>query len=116
MPTRNALRSRIDAELACGWELVVAERNGEIVGMLAVQPELPALDQIFVRPSEQGKGIGKALLDEAKRIMSKGFTLRTATRNAPARSFYEAQGLTFVEEGLHPRKGTPVCFYCWSAR
>ena len=112
MPSRDELRQRIDQELATGWELHVATSGGIIIGMLALKPATATLDQLFVRPAEQGRGVGRALLDFAKRILPR-FTLRTATSNTQGRRLYEREGLSLTKEGAHPRTGAPVCYYEW---
>ena len=116
VPTREALRRRIDAELRSGWNLQVALRRGRVVGMLATRPRDAVLDQLFVLPEEQGRGVGKALLDVAKRAMPGGFTLRMGASNRKAARFYEKQGMTALREGLHPSTGMPVRFYGWIVR
>ena len=113
VPVLEALRKRIDDELGSGWELRVAERGGRIAGMLALKPGEAVLDQIFVAPGEQRSGVGKALLDAAKREMPGGFTLRMAASNQRATRFYEKEGLHPAGEGTHPRTGIPVRCYCW---
>ena len=115
LPSVGELRSRIDGELACGWVLTVAACNGGVVGFLALKPRHGVLDQLFVLPSAQGQGIGTALLDRAKREMPGGFRLRTATSNEKARRFYVRSGLSFIEEGTHPKNGSALCHYGWSA-
>jgi GNAT superfamily N-acetyltransferase len=114
IPSAGALRSRIDGELASGWALTVAVRRGEIVGFLALKPEVAVLDQLFVLPSAQGRGIGGALLDHAKRTMPGGFRLRTAAANEKACRFYVRSGLALIEEGIHPRNGHAVRHYGWA--
>ena len=116
VPARETLRHRIDAELRSGWILYVALRGERVVGMLALKPETAILDQIFVAPGEQGKGVGRALLDAAKQLMPAGFTLRMAASNDQARLFYEAEGLKRLREGFHPSTGAPVHFYGWIVR
>jgi len=113
-PSVDELRARIDGELASGWVLTVAVRSGSVVGFLALKPGLHVLDQLFVLPSDHGRGIGTALLDRAKREMPGGFRLRTAAANEKARRFYVRSGLSFIEEGIHPKNGTAVCHYGWS--
>lgn len=114
VPSPEALRSRIEAELQLGWDLHVALRGQCVVGLLAVKPGEASLDQIFVVPSEQGQGVGRALLGVAKLAMPGGFTLRMATANESARRFYEKEGLKLVGEGFHPWSGVPVQFYGWN--
>jgi len=116
VPSWEALRQRIDAELRAGWDLHVAVRGGRVVAMLALKPGDATLDQIFVAPAEQGRGIGGALLEVARRAMPDGFTLRMAASNDKARRFYEKEGMTALGEGDHPRTGIPVQFYGWNPR
>jgi len=109
------LRSRIDQELNAGWDLHIALLHEKVVGMLALKPATSMLDQLFVRSSDQGRGVGQTLLNAAKRAMPGGFTLRTASSNVQGRAFYERQGLSLLKEGIHPRTGAPVAFYRWDA-
>lgn len=113
-PGVEQLRDRIDDEIAGGWRLAVAVRDGRIVGFLALKPEVAVLDQLFVLPAAQGSGVGRALLDRAKAELAAGFTLRTSADNHAARRFYEHQGLTLALQSKHPRLGHPVCLYRWS--
>ena len=114
VPSREALRHRIDAELRSGWDFYIAVRGERVVGMLAAKPGAAILDQIFVSPGEQGKGVGRALLDVAKRVMPTGFTLRMAASNEKARRFYQKEGMKPLGEGIHPSTGIPVHFYGWN--
>jgi putative acetyltransferase len=112
----EVLRSRIQVELQSGWELHVALRRQRLVGMLALKPSETILDQIFVLPGEQGKGVGAALMGFAKRVMPSGFTLRMAASNESARRFYEKEGMSWLRDGFHPWTGVPVRFYGWNVR
>lgn len=114
VPSVELMRHRVGKELQDGWQLHVAVRAGRIVGMLALKPSDALLDQIFVVPSERRRGVGRALLQVAKRTMPTGFRLRMATANESARRFYEAHGLKLLDEGLHPTTGVPVQFYGWN--
>lgn len=116
VPSPEALRSRIEVELQSGWELHIALRGQRPVGMLAVKKDEAILDQIFVLPAEQGKGVGAALMRVAKHAMPTGFKLRMAAANARARRFYEKEGLKWLGEGVHPWTSTPVHFYGWNVR
>jgi GNAT superfamily N-acetyltransferase len=116
MPPRHELRQRIDDELASGWELHIALCGDRPVGMLALRPADAILDQLFVLPSEQGRGVGKALLDLAKNRMPGGFTLHTPSSNRRAQQFYEREGLRLFDHDANPRTGETVNFYRWDAR
>ena len=116
MPTLAELRTRIDREITTGWAITVAFAEEGIVGFAALKPQLSVLDQLFVRPTFHGSGVGKALLRHAMMKMPDGFTLHTASTNQRARRFYETAGLTPVREGSHPNTGHPVTFYEWKVR
>jgi GNAT superfamily N-acetyltransferase len=107
-PTPESLRTRVDEELTAGWHVTVAELEGEVVGFLAIRPNLAKLDQIFVAPDWHGQGIGQALFAAAQQAMRGGFSLSTHAANARARRFYEALGPGRAEPGAHPRYGHPV--------
>ena len=115
-PTLHQNRTRIDAEIASGWNVRVAVHEGRIVGFLAFKPCDFLLDQLFVLPAFQGQGIGKALLEYAMAAMPEGFTLRTAAANIRARRFYDKADLVVISEGIHPKYGNAVCIYDWHER
>jgi GNAT superfamily N-acetyltransferase len=55
------------------------------------------IEQLYVLPAVQGRGLGSELLDVAK-LSSERLQLWTFQRNAPARRFYEARGFVLVEQ------------------
>ena len=108
-------------------DLLVAERDGQVVGFAAVGPErettqpgaAPRLDTeigeiyaIYVVPSEQGRGIGRDLMREAlDRLRAHGFrraTLWVLEANAPARAFYERVGMNLTGEQQPVTIGVPL--------
>jgi GNAT superfamily N-acetyltransferase len=73
------------------------------------------VDQLFIDPTWKGRGIGKALFAEAKRLMPAGFTLWANTANTRARDFYALQGMTLETIGPRPDKPEQiVAHYRWS--
>jgi GNAT superfamily N-acetyltransferase len=104
---------RIVCEIATGWVVHLAWDGGRLVGFLVLKPQAGCLDQIFVLPEEQGRGIGRALLDFAKRELPHGMWLRTAAANTRARRFYERNGLTATETDTHPVLGHATIIYRW---
>lgn len=113
MPSREALRARLDGEWVSGWDVTLAVRGEALLGFAALKPAEAVLDQLFVAPAALGQGVGSALLDHAKRAMPEGFTLRTLSANTRARRFYEASGLTLLRHEPHPRMNVPSTFYGW---
>lgn len=114
IPSRDKLRARVDIELQNGWSLFVAEVMSEIVGILALKLADSVLDQLFISPDQQDRGIGRRLLAEAKRQMPTGFVLRMSANNIRARRFYRNNGLTPLRTDVHPRNGRLVEFYQWT--
>jgi putative acetyltransferase len=101
--TWEELRTRFPQELAKGWEVHVAEESGVIVGFLALHGD--TLEQLFITPERQSRGIGKGLLDFVKARRPGGFRLTTAL-DSRAGHFYRREGLTAGETGTHPRWDT----------
>ena len=88
---RGFFRQRVFAECSV-W---VALRRGSLAGFCAFRDHW--VDHLYVAPEAQGRGIGTALLDEAKRGQHE-LRLWTLQRNVYARRFYESRG--FVVERL----------------
>jgi GNAT superfamily N-acetyltransferase len=86
-------RSRWD-EIAKRSIVVVAEADGSIVGLAAVDTELAVLSQIFVTPNLKRRGIGRALFDWARSRCPDGLTLKTLAENSESRAFYKTLGMT----------------------
>jgi GNAT superfamily N-acetyltransferase len=91
--TRADLASRLPRDLAERWDVDIAQTDGTVVGFLAVAVQERRLDQLFIAPSAQGRGIGKLLFEAAKQKMPDGFWLSTQPGNKTARAFYERAGM-----------------------
>ncbi len=90
----------------------------DLVGIIAFREGW--IDQLYVLPSSQGRGIGTALLEIAKksaRSRIPSFSLWTFQRNTNARRFYERQGFTLVREtdGSANAEKEPDVLYVWSS-
>lgn len=72
------------------------DRTGEIIGVLATSPGW--LDQLYVHPLHQDKGVGRALIEYAKAQSSGQLQLWMFSRNTRARTFYERHGFEVEEE------------------
>lgn len=97
-------------------EVWFAEEDGRVVGLLVLESD--CVDQLYVEPSETGRGIGSALLDVAKRERPAGLKLWTFQANEGARRFYERHGFVAVErtDGSGNEEGAPDVLYAWSGR
>jgi putative acetyltransferase len=88
--------------------------NRQLVGIIAFREGW--IDQLYVLPSAQGRGIGTALLQVAKERWQ-ALSLWTFQRNTNARRFYERHGFVLVEEtdGSGNEEKEPDARYAWSA-
>jgi GNAT superfamily N-acetyltransferase len=84
----------------------------ELVGIIAFRDGW--IDQLYVLPLSQGRGIGRALLQIAKG-RCRCLKLWTFQRNADARRFYERQGFALVKEtdGSANEEKEPDALYSW---
>jgi ribosomal protein S18 acetylase RimI-like enzyme len=94
--------------------MLVAERDGELLGWVRVLPPTPlpsnahirAVQGLLVAPEARGLGLGRALLDAAvTKARAEGalrLTLRVLGGNTVARSLYEKAGFTVT--GVQPRE------------
>lgn len=97
---REMMAERVPRELADRWDVTVAEADGRLLGFLALAMAEQRLDQLFIAPDTQGKGVGGALFAVAVARMPDGFWLATQAENVRARGFYERRGMVLerIEE------------------
>lgn len=95
------------AEVARTHQVTVAERDGEIVGLIVLDHSDRALtiDNVAVRPAHQGTGVGKALLRHAEAV-ARGRGLRavylyTHERMVENLALYERIGYVEYERRQH---------------
>ena len=83
-------------------ETWVFEKEGNVVGFLSlIGNEVGA---IFVHPSNQGSGIGRALMDHAASLRDELF-LDVFEENESGRRFYEQYGFQFDHKHVHEETG-----------
>ena len=87
--------------------------DAAMIGMLAFREEW--IDQLYVLPMAQGRGVGTGLLQVAQKAFDR-LQLWTFQRNGPARRFYEARGFVLVQEtdGAGNEEKEPDALYLWS--
>jgi putative acetyltransferase len=94
--------------------VLVATGANELAGVLALQA--PWVRTIAVFPEHQRKGIGSALLQEARALCPRELRLFTFQRNAAARAFYDKHGFEVVALGVSPAPELePDVEYRWVA-
>jgi len=74
------------------------------------------VDHLYVDPEHQRCGLGKALLDHAKRLSPHHLWLYTFQINTNGRAFYEKNGFRAVKFGVSPSpESEPDVEYHWNA-
>lgn len=89
-----------------------AFENGKLVGHIALEPGW--VEHLYVEPSRNGEGIGRALLSLAQRDQD-DLQLFTHRSNTRACRFYEAEGFVAEEYGYDPthKDRVPNVRYRW---
>ena len=93
--TDDEIRAFVVDKMVPERETWVAEDNGRIVAVLVLGTDM--VEQLYVAPGEQSRGVGDAMLAHAKHLRPAGLRLWAFQRNAPARRFYEARGFVAIQ-------------------
>jgi ribosomal protein S18 acetylase RimI-like enzyme len=107
------LRARVPREIEKGWTLYVADDNGRIAAMLALHLPDCYLDQLFVAPDYQGKGLGRRLLGFTQQHLPDEIWLRCVRENDKAWRWYEREGFVFEKEAVDQMTGFAMKYYRW---
>jgi putative acetyltransferase len=85
---------------------------GGLLGVMAVAPGW--IEQLYVLPEAQGRGVGSALLAGAQAAQAE-LSLWTFQRNVRAQAFYEERGFRLVREtdGSENMEREPDALYRW---
>ena len=73
------------------------------------------LDDLYVRPEHQGRGVGAALFDVVTSLRPSGFCLWVFESNTPARAFYRSRGCVELErtDGAANEEQAPDIRVAW---
>lgn len=90
-----------------------AFQGDAMTGIIAFQTGW--IDQLYVLPGAQGRGVGSELLQVAKQAFDR-LQLWTFQRNVHAKRFYEARGFVLAEEtdGARNEEKEPDARYVWA--
>ena len=90
----------------------VVEMEARPVAFLAMENDF--IDRLYVDPDYQRRGIGKALLDFARKQSPEHLWLYTLQINVNARLFYEQNGFVVEKFGMSPPpESEPDVEYHW---
>ncbi len=111
--TDDETRAWVSRYLVPRLEVWVVESAGILLGMMALEDEL--VDQLYVAPAAQRRGLGDRLIAHAKKLRPARLRLYTFQHNTPARRFYEARGFVAIEfnDGSHNEEHEPDVLYEW---
>jgi len=125
-PERTA---RIRAKLSASDALPFVALRPGIVGMALAEPgrlddgagepdpSLLHISMVFVRPAEQGTGVGLPLLRHvlgvARSLGYERVGVWTADENTPARKLYESAGMTLTGRSAPLRSGMRLQYECF---
>jgi GNAT superfamily N-acetyltransferase len=93
--TDDEIRAFVIHQMVPERETWIAEDNARMVAVLVLHDD--EVDQFYVAPDEQRRGVGDAMLAHAKHLRPTGLRLWAFQRNAPARRFYEARGFIAIK-------------------
>ncbi len=90
----------------------VVEMDQRPVAFMAMRSDF--IDHLYVHPDCQQRGIGKALLEHARRLSPEHLWLYTLQSNLNARAFYEKNGFIGEKFGMSPPpENEPDIEYHW---
>ncbi|UZM91665.1 GNAT family N-acetyltransferase [Pseudomonas putida] len=92
-------------------ENFVIEGEGRVLGFMSLHEN--RLEALFVSSHAQGRGLGRQLLQEAKRLRT-ALELNVYSANERAIAFYQAGGFSTVAESHDPVTGQQELTMRWS--
>jgi ribosomal protein S18 acetylase RimI-like enzyme len=99
----STLRARVPREMMNGWSLFVADAEGQLAAMLAINLPRLYLDQLFVAPFHQNRSLGRQLLAFTRKLLPDEIWLRCVRENEKAWRWYEREGFVFEKRGARAR-------------
>jgi GNAT superfamily N-acetyltransferase len=105
-------REELDAEIDAGVAFWGYEADGELVGVMGIQPvkDVVLIRHAYVRPAEQGKGIGRKLLERLTAERTERILIGTWAAAEWAIAFYRRNGF----EQVSPETKTRLLQTYWT--
>jgi len=93
-------------------KVFVVERDQRPIAFMAMKDQF--IDQLYVHPDHQKIGVGKVLLEYARKLSPEHVWLYTLQINTNARAFYEKNGFVAEKFGISPPpESEPDVEYHW---
>ncbi len=99
---------------AAGEILVGCAADGALIGFVAIDRRSGYLDQLCVAPAAQGRGVARALVDEAKRLSAGRIDLHVNADNPRARRLYQRAGFVAAGDAVSAMSGLPTLHLVWT--
>ena len=93
-------------------DVYVIDTDSITVAFMAIKGEF--IDQLYVAPTHQRQGIGKALIEFARTLSPERLWLYTFQSNTNGRAFYEKNGFVATKFSISPApESEPDVLYEW---
>ena len=104
--------AELDSEIAAGVAFWAFESDGEVMGVMGVQPvrDVDLIRHAYVRPGGQRRGIGAALIGHIRSLSSRPMLVGTWAAATWAIAFYQRHGFALVS----PAQKTALLKTYWS--
>jgi GNAT superfamily N-acetyltransferase len=88
----------LDREIAGGVAFWGFEEDGELIGVMGIQPvgDVDLIRHAYVLPARQGLGVGRALLEHLRRLTDRRILIGTWAAADGAVRFYRRNGFELV--------------------
>jgi GNAT superfamily N-acetyltransferase len=104
--------AELQGEIAAGVEFWGYEDDGELLGIMGIQPlgEVDLIRHAYVLPASQGKGVGGALIEHLMRTAERPVLVGTWAAAEWAIRFYRGHGF----EQVSPERKTELLRTYWN--
>ena len=88
----------LDSEIAAGVAFWACDSEGDVIGVMGIQPvrDVDLIRHAYVRPRNQRRGIGAALISHIRSVSSKQMLVGTWSAATWAIDFYQRHGFELV--------------------
>ena len=90
----------LESEISSGVDFWAYAHEGEVIGVMGIQPvrDVDLIRHAYVRPGEQRRGAGAALINHIKSIASRPMLVGTWAAATWAIAFYQRHGFALVSD------------------